>query len=54
MVISLNEIILINLQIAERIEESDLFVLSSSSLESTPEKKYKVVDDSKLATEESK
>ena len=29
-------------------------VLSSSSLESTPEKKYKVVDDSKLGIKESK
>ena len=29
-------------------------VLSSSSLESTPEKKYKVVGDSKLGIKESK
>ena len=53
MVISLNEIILIIYGLQKELRKVTA-VLSSSCLKSTPEKKYKVVDDSKLAIKTSK
>ena len=53
MVISLNKIILIIYGIQKELRKVTA-VLRSSSLENTPEKKYKVVDDSKLAIKASK
>ena len=53
MVISLNKIILIIYGIQKELRKVTA-VLSSSFLENTPEKKYKVVDDSKLTIKASK
>ena len=53
MVTSLNEIILIIYGLQKEFRKVTA-VLSSSSLESIPKKKYKVVDDRKLGIKKSK